>query len=73
MVSELLQKITFANFCKPVHNVIIIPVLSNPLNLETVERKGKIIINWISWEWKSFLDQIKVFFIVFEMLSFSKI
>ena len=41
VVSELFQKFTFANLCKPIHNVIIIPVSSDPLNLETVERKEK--------------------------------
>ena len=32
---------TFANLCKPIHDVTIIPVSSDPLNLETMERKGK--------------------------------
>ena len=39
MVSELFQKFTFANLCKPIHDVIIIPHFSYPLNLETVGRK----------------------------------
>ena len=36
----VLKKTTFVNSCKPVHDVIIIPVPSDPLNLKTVERKG---------------------------------
>ena len=39
----VVAKTTFAYLCKPIHNVIIIPVSSGPLNLETVEGKGK---NW---------------------------
>ena len=41
----VIPETTFANFCKPVHQVIIIALLSDPLNLENVERKGKITIN----------------------------
>ena len=37
----VIPKITFANLCKPVQSVIIIPVSSDPLILETDERKGK--------------------------------
>ena len=29
------------NLCKLIHDVIIIPVSSEPLNIETVERKDK--------------------------------
>ena len=29
----------FANSCMPIHNIIAIPVSSEPLNLETVERE----------------------------------
>ena len=37
----IIQKIVFANLCKPVDNFIIITVSFDPLNIETVERKGK--------------------------------
>lgn len=37
----VIPKILFANLYKPVHDVIIIPVSSDPLNPDTVERKGK--------------------------------
>ena len=37
----VIPKITFANLCKPVQSVIIILVSSDPLILETDERKGK--------------------------------
>ena len=36
----VILKITFANLSKPIYDVIIIPVSSDPLNMETVERKG---------------------------------
>ena len=32
---------TFANVCKPVHDVILIPTLFDTWNLENVERKEK--------------------------------
>ena len=36
----VIPKITFANLCKPIHVIIIIiPVSSDPLNLQTVEGK----------------------------------
>ena len=37
---SVILKDTFANLCKPIHNVIIIPVSSDPLNLEGMERKA---------------------------------
>ena len=47
-VDSLIQKsfrviptITIDNLRKAIHDVIIIPVSSDPLNIETVERKGK--------------------------------
>ena len=68
MVSELFQKNTFANLCKPIHDAIIIKVSSNHLNLETVER-NEIKISKIKY---SLLDEKNVS-IIFEMLSFGKI
>ena len=47
---------------------------SDPLNLETVQRKGK---NWENIQYpknkKSFLEEIKTIFKIFEMLSVDKI
>ena len=40
----VIPNITFANLCKPIINVKIIPVSSDPLNLESIER-GKILVN----------------------------
>ena len=37
----VIPKIATANLCKPNHDVIIVPVLVYPFNLETVLRKGK--------------------------------
>ena len=39
----VIPKLIFANLCKPIHDIIIIPVLSDSFNLENVEKKGKII------------------------------
>ena len=38
---RVIPKNTLANLWKPIHNVIIIPVSSDPLNLETVQRTKK--------------------------------
>ena len=45
-------KIIFDNLYKPIHDVIIIPVSSDPVNLEAVERKGKNTKKWTSPEGK---------------------
>ena len=37
----VIPKIAFANLCKPIHDVIIIPISFDPLNLETVKKEGK--------------------------------
>ena len=37
----VIPRITFGNLCKPICDVIIIPVSSDPLNLENVERKER--------------------------------
>ena len=39
--SLVIPKITFDNLCKPIHNVVIIPVSSDPWNLEAAEKKEK--------------------------------
>ena len=38
---EVIPKTAFTKSWKPIHDVIIIPVSSYSLNLETAERKGK--------------------------------
>ena len=68
-----IPKITFANLCKLDFNVVIIPVSSDPLNLETVESKEKALKNEYFENVKRFFDEIKSIFVVFEMLSFGKI
>ena len=68
-----IPKITFANLCKLDFNVIIIPVSSDPLNLETVESKEKALKNEYFENVKRFFDEIKSIFVVFEVLSFGKI
>ena len=50
---------TFANLCKLIHNVIIIPVSSDPLSLETGKKKKK--IEYLENE-KGLLDEIKRIF-----------
>ena len=63
----VIPNITFANLCRPIHDIIIIPVSSNPYNLKTEERekmntsKPKKLLRWNK----------KAFFIIFEMLSFA--
>ena len=37
----VIQKITYANLCQPIHNIIVTPISSDSLDLETVESKGK--------------------------------
>ena len=48
-------KIIFANLCKPIPDIIIIQVSSDPLKLETVE-KEKNTRNWILGEQKDFFN-----------------
>ena len=48
----LFPKITFANFWKPIHNIIIIPISCYTLNLETVKRKGENYKKWNIWRMK---------------------
>ena len=38
---SVIPNIIFANLCNPIHNVIIIPVSSDPVNLQTVGRKRR--------------------------------
>ena len=51
-----------ANLCKPIHDMQIFPLPFVLFLLENVEKKGKITKIWISWEQKSFLDEIKTLF-----------
>ena len=55
----VIQKITFAFLCKPIHDAIIIPVSYDLLNLETVEKKEK--KNESFENKKRFLDEITFF------------
>ena len=55
----VVSKIAFANLCKPVHDVRIILISSDPLNLETVERKEQIQGNEYHENEKSCLHEIK--------------
>ena len=46
--SWVILNITFVNLCKLIHNIIVILVFSDPLNLKKVEKKGGITKNRIS-------------------------
>ena len=48
----VIPKITLSNLCKEVHNVEIIPVSSDPVNLQTGKERQKMTKNWISWQGK---------------------
>ena len=52
---SVIPKITFANLCKPIQNIIIIPVSSDPLNLKVVEKEKLQKIEYVENE-KRFLD-----------------
>ena len=59
-----MPKITPANLCKPIHDILIIPLLFVLLNLESVEEekgKGRGKIQKLEYleNVKSFLDEIK--------------
>ena len=58
----VIPKITFANLCKPVQGVIIIPVSSDPLILETDKRKGKKYKKLSIWKTKRAFYVIKKYF-----------
>ena len=53
----IVPNITFDNLCKPIHDVIIIPVSSDPLNMESGNEGGKILKNATPREIKSYLDE----------------
>ena len=59
---QVIPKITFLNLCKPVKDVIIIPVLSVLLNLETGNEGKKLQKFEYLENIKSFLDEIKNIF-----------
>ena len=68
----VILKIAIVNLCKPIHDIII-PASSHPRNLETdVERKKIINIEYLENK-NRFWNEIKVFFIIFEMFSYGKI
>ena len=53
----IVPNITFDNLCKPIHDVIIIPVSSDPLNMESGNEGGKILKNATPREIQSYLDE----------------
>ena len=56
----IIRKILFADLCNQMDEFIIIPVSSDPLNIEIVERSGKILQkNEYLKNKKSFLNEIK--------------
>ena len=56
-----------------IHNVVIIPVSSDPLNLQNVEREKALQkIEYLENE-NSFLDKIQIIFIIYEMFSLGEI
>ena len=58
----VIAEITFTNLYEPIHDVIIISVLYNPLNDKMWKGKGKIQnIEYLENE-QSFLDEIKTIF-----------
>ena len=60
---SVIPKIEVDNLCKPIHDVITVPVSSDPLNLEAVERKEKELQKTEYLQnGKSILDQIKAIF-----------
>ena len=64
-----IPKITFANSRKPMHDVIIIPVSPDPLNLKILEREGK------NYKKLNISSMEGVFFneIILEIISFGTI
>ena len=67
----VIQKITFANLCKPLHDIINYSIFSCPFESAKCGKVGeKITKIWISRKWKGFLDER--FVIVFEGLSFGE-
>ena len=69
----IIRKIVFANLCKPVDNFIIITVSFDPLNIETVERKGKNLQkNEYLKNKKSFLGEINKILKCLILVNFKK-
>ena len=58
----IIPNIIFANSCKPLRNVAIIPVWSVPLNLKSVEKKEKNYKSLNILRTKSFSNEIKNIF-----------
>ena len=48
----VIPKVTSANLCKPIHDIINSPLQFVLLNLGSMERNGKIIKVWLSGERK---------------------
>ena len=68
-----IPKTSFSSLCKPINCIKIIPASPGLLNLHKLERKEKNIKNEYLANEKCFLDELKSFFIIFEMFSSVKI
>ena len=74
MVFWVIPKITFANLCKPIHDIINYSTSICPFESGKCGKEGKKLqkLEYLENE-KSFTDEIKkTFFIVFEGLSFGQ-
>ena len=70
---SVIPKITSANLCKPIHDIINYSTSICPFESRKFGKKSKKLqkFEYLDTE-KSFLDEIKTFFIVFEGLSFGE-
>ena len=65
----LFQKLYLLIYASRIHDIIIIPVSSDPFNMKAVEKKEKIHKNKYLDKEMSFLDNIKGPIMIFEMPS----
>ena len=65
----LFQKLYLLIYASRIHDMIIIPVSSDPFNMKAVEKKEKIHKNKYLYKEISFLDNIKGPIMIFEMPS----
>ena len=73
MVFELILKITSANLCKPIYDIINYSTYICPLESGNCGKEGKKLQKFeYLYNEKSFLDEIKNIFHIFEGLSFDK-
>ena len=70
---QVIPKITSANLCKPIHDIINYSTSICPFESGKCGKEGKKLQKFEYLEnKKSFLDEIKTFLIVFEGLSFDE-